>query len=101
MEYGIHNGPIQWQISTSIKVILENFSLALTVFELFTKFVTLKMPVKVMMYNIHSGTFDGKYLASYLMAIVMFALSLTTAFEASRALISPTLRLFPLKRVNI
>ena len=34
-QYNIHNDPIRWQISTSIKVILEHFSLALTVFEIF------------------------------------------------------------------
>ena len=38
-----------------------------------SKFVTWKMYVKVMMYNIRSG----KYMTSYLMAIVMFALYLT------------------------
>ena len=36
MEYNIRNGPIRWQISPSIKVIVEHFSLALTVFEIFT-----------------------------------------------------------------
>ena len=36
MEYNIGNGSIWWQISTSIKVILEQFSLTLSVFEIFT-----------------------------------------------------------------
>ena len=31
MEYNVRDGPIRWQISTSIKVVLEHFSLALTV----------------------------------------------------------------------
>ena len=35
MEYNIRIGPILWQISISIKVILEHFWLALTVFEIF------------------------------------------------------------------
>ena len=29
-EYNLRNGPIRWQVSTSIKIILEHFSLALT-----------------------------------------------------------------------
>ena len=37
------------------------------------KFVTLKILAKVMMYNICSATFDGKYVTSYLMATVKFA----------------------------
>ena len=51
---------IRWKISTSIKVKLEHFSLTLTIFEIFT-FV---------------APFDGKYIASYLMAIVIYALFL-------------------------
>ena len=35
VEYNIRNGPIQWQISTPIKVILKHFSVALIVFEIF------------------------------------------------------------------
>ena len=34
MKYTNRNGPIQWQISTSIKVILEHFSLAFIVFKI-------------------------------------------------------------------
>ena len=36
MEYSIRNGPVRWQISTCINFILDNFSLALTVFEILT-----------------------------------------------------------------
>ena len=36
MKYNICYGPIRWQISTSVKVVLEHFSPALTVFEIFT-----------------------------------------------------------------
>ena len=36
MKYTNSNGSIRWQISTSIKVIIEKFSLALTVFQIFT-----------------------------------------------------------------
>ena len=32
----IYNGSIRWQISTSIEVVLEHFSLAFTVFEIYT-----------------------------------------------------------------
>ena len=34
MENNIRNGLIQWRISTSIKLIIEHFSLALTVFRM-------------------------------------------------------------------
>ena len=55
-EYNIFNGPVQWQIWTSIKVILKNILLALTVFEIFT-FQNLWpwKGRKVMMSNSHSG----------------------------------------------
>ena len=45
-----------------------------------SKFVTLKMYVTIVKYYIRTGSvmpFDGNHLTSYLMAIVMFALSLT------------------------
>ena len=35
-EYNIRNGPIRWQIPTSIEIILQHFSLDLTVFDIFT-----------------------------------------------------------------
>ena len=35
-EYNIRNDPVRWQISTSIKITSEQFSLALTVFQIFT-----------------------------------------------------------------
>ena len=38
MEYNIRYDPILWQTSTSIKITPEHFSLALTVFEIFTHF---------------------------------------------------------------
>ena len=40
-----------------------------------SKFVTLKILAKVMMYNIRSATFDGKYVNFYLIANVKFAQS--------------------------
>ena len=49
VEYNIRNGSNRWLISTSIKIITEQFSLAFTVLE---KFVTLNMLIKVSMYNI-------------------------------------------------
>ena len=33
-EYNIRNGHIRWQISKSIKVVFEHFSLALTAFQI-------------------------------------------------------------------
>ena len=57
-EYNIRNGPLRWQISTSIKVIIEHFSLALIVFVRdirISKFAILKVNVKVKTYTIRSG----------------------------------------------
>ena len=56
--HNIRNGFIQRQISTSIKVIFEHFSLAPDRFRdnRVSKFVILKMYVQVMMYNNRSGT---------------------------------------------
>ena len=71
------NGPSRLQISTSLKVILEHFSLALAVFQIFafqTNFATLKMLFNVMMNNFAVLPYDGKYLTSNLMAIVLFAI---------------------------
>ena len=80
--YKIHNGTIWWPISTSIKVPLEHFSLALTIFQIYIIwFPEIVWPWK---YRSRSrcttfalAPFDGKYLTSYLMAIVMFAPSPT------------------------
>ena len=53
-EYCNHNGPIRWRISTSIKVILEHVFVSYHRFLdiHISNFVTLKMNVKVMIYNI-------------------------------------------------
>ena len=60
-EYTICNGPIRWQISTSMKAILEHLSLALTVFEIFTfKNSWSWGNINVIMYNICSGTIGWK-----------------------------------------
>ena len=72
MKYTIRNGPIRWQISTSIKVILEHFLLALTVFELFTFNNLWLWKYKSWCTEFSVASFDSKYLTSYLMAIVMF-----------------------------
>ena len=40
-----------------------------------SKFVTLKILAKIMIYNIRSATFDGKYVTSYLIAKVKFVQS--------------------------
>ena len=79
MKSNICKGSVWWQISTSIKVVLEHFSLALTVFEILT-FQNL-WPWKC---RSRSGRttfkvirFNGKYATFYLLAIVTFALSLT------------------------
>ena len=55
-EYNIRNGSVRWQISNSIKVILEQFLLVINVSEYaLSKFVTLKMYIKDIIYNIRSG----------------------------------------------
>ena len=76
MKYNICNGPIQ--ISTSIKVILENFLLVLTVFEIFTikDSRPWKCRSKSWCTTFTVAPIDGKCPNSYLMAIVVFALSL-------------------------
>ena len=57
MKYNILNGSLRLQISTSIKVILERFSLALCFQDIhISKFETLIMQMKVMMYNIRRDT---------------------------------------------
>ena len=74
-EYNIRNGSIRWQISFSIKVILEHFSLAPSIFEIFT-FQNLwqrKCRLKLWCTTFAVPPFDGKYQTFYLMAIVMFA----------------------------
>ena len=82
--YNIRNGEIRWQISTSIKVILEHFFLAFTVFQ---KLNIIRFPDILWHWKYRSRSrcttfamapFDGKYLTSRLMVIVGFALSLTT-----------------------
>ena len=55
-EYTIRSDPIRWQIPTSIKVILEHFSLAIIAFEIFTCQISWPwMQVNVTMYNLLSG----------------------------------------------
>ena len=53
---------------------LEHFSLPLIVVEIFAD---LEKVGQVMMYNTHRGAIRCAYLTSYLMAIIMFDLSLT------------------------
>ena len=54
------NGVIPWLVSTSIKVVLEHFSLAHIIFQILyiyisRNLVTLKVEIKVTMYNIRNG----------------------------------------------
>ena len=73
-EYNIHNAPISWNISTSIKVIYEHFSLALTS----SRYPHFKFRDVANVGQGHEiqhfamAQFDGEYTGSYLMAIVMF-----------------------------
>ena len=71
MECTSCSGPIRWQISTSIKVILEHFSLALTAFEIFT--FQNSSSEKYRSRTFVMAPFDGKNLTSHLTAIVRFA----------------------------
>ena len=72
------NGPIRWQISTCMKVIPENFSPAVTIFEIrISKFLTLQISSRSWCTALAVASFDGKCPACYLTAIVMLALSLT------------------------
>ena len=73
-EFNICTGPIRWEISTSKKVILEHFSLALTVIEMFAL-------QNLWLGNLYLGrdlttfavaSFDGKCLISYLTATARF-----------------------------
>ena len=78
-EYNIHHGAIRWRISTCKRHIRE-FLLAITIFFRYSHFKIGDLE------NVGQGQdlqpltvepFDGKYLTSYLMAIVLFDLSLT------------------------
>ena len=73
-EYINCNGPIRWQISTSIKIIHEHFSIALAAFQKFTfqNVRPWKWRSKTRCTTFAVVLFDGKYLTSYPMAIVMF-----------------------------
>ena len=73
IECNIRNGPIWWKMSTFIKVTLEHFSI--TVFLIFTFQISLswKYRSKSWCTIFAVAPFDGKYLISYLLAIVMFA----------------------------
>ena len=68
---------IQWRISTSTKVTYEHFSLALTVFEIFTfqNSWHWKCRSRSFCTTFAVSPFDRIFLTSYLMAIVMFAVS--------------------------
>ena len=75
--HGVQHSP--WchsmALSTTIKVIFEHFSLALTVFEIFT-FKNLspwKYKSRLWHTTFAVAHFDGKYLTSYLMALIMNA----------------------------
>ena len=73
------NGSARRQISTSIKVVREHFPLTLAVFEIFTcqSSWPWKCRSRSWCKKFAVAPFCGRYTTSYLMAIVMFALSLT------------------------
>ena len=73
-EYNIHNGPIRWQMSTSIKS-NEHFSLALIIFEIFIfqNSWSGKCRSRSGCTTFAVALFDDKCLTSYLIVIVMFA----------------------------
>ena len=76
MEYKICSG---WHILTSIKIVLGHFSLALTIIEIF-RFQNVwswKWWSRLWCTTFAVTPFNGKYITSYLIAIVMFALSHT------------------------
>ena len=71
----VGNGRIGWKLLTFIKVIPEDFSLALTIFKIFTFQNVWPWKCKLRSRCFTAAPFDGKYMTSYLMAIVMFAFS--------------------------
>ena len=81
--YNNCNGAIQWLVLTSIKVVLDNFLLALTVFQILYiySFPEIVWPCKFRSRSWCTKSavvpFDRKYMISYLMAIAIIALSLT------------------------
>ena len=65
-EYTIRNGLIRWQITASINVIRAFFASSHRFRDInISKFVTLKMYVKVMITAFTVTPFDGKYLTSF------------------------------------
>ena len=75
MEYNILNGPIRWRISAFMKVIGE-----LSSFSIYHHFKFCDLDNVGQGYDVQHwkrGPFDSKYMTSYLMSIIMFALSLT------------------------
>ena len=68
----------QWfhSIAISIKVILEHSSIALTLFEIFIFKNSWPWKCRSRLWCI-TLAFEGKYLTSHMMVIIMFALSLT------------------------
>ena len=75
IEYNIRNGSFPWQISISVKFILEHLSLDLTVFKILTfQNVWLwKCMSKLWCTTFTVTPFDGQYMTSYMMAIVVIA----------------------------
>ena len=74
-DYTNRNDPVTWQISTSIKVLLEHFSQALTVFKIFTFQISWpgKCRSKSWCKKFATASYDGKYLTSWRMTIVIVA----------------------------
>ena len=77
IDYNIRNWPIRWQILARIKVILEHFSLAFIIFEILIFHISAwpwKCRSRSWCTTFAVAPFDGTYMISYLMAIVMFEL---------------------------
>ena len=73
MECNIRNGLTRWWISTSIKVTIEHYSIALTIFQILA--FQIVNPWKCRSTAFAIEPFDSKYMSSY--SMVMYALSLT------------------------
>ena len=78
MDYNILNGPLRWQMSTSIKLKHEHFSLDLMVFEIFTFQNSWHWKCRSRSWHTAYAVslFKGKHQTSYMMVIIMLALSL-------------------------
>ena len=82
----IRNGAIPWLVSAFIKVVLEHFTLALIIFQIlytyiFRYLVTLKIEVKVTMYNIRNVFIFWRISASIMVILAIFRLLALFVFQ--------------------